>query len=51
MELATDARCKEIGIFGELGTTLDTRVVPSKNGVFWDVTPCSSCKNRRLGGT
>jgi hypothetical protein len=22
-----------------------------KNGVFWDVTPCSSCKNRRFGGT
>jgi hypothetical protein len=21
-----------------------------KNGVFWDVTPCGSCKNRRLGG-
>jgi hypothetical protein len=19
-----------------------------KNGVFWDVTPCGSCKNRRL---
>jgi hypothetical protein len=25
----------------ELGTTL-------KNGVFWDVTPCGSCKNRLL---
>jgi hypothetical protein len=22
-----------------------------KNGVFWVVTPCGSCKNRRLGGT
>jgi hypothetical protein len=22
-----------------------------KNGVIWDVTPCSSCKNRRFGGT
>jgi hypothetical protein len=22
-----------------------------KNGVFWDVTPCGSCKNRSLGGT
>jgi hypothetical protein len=21
-----------------------------KNGVFWDVTPCDSCKNRRSGG-
>jgi hypothetical protein len=22
-----------------------------KNGVFWDVTPCASCKNRRFEGT
>jgi hypothetical protein len=22
-----------------------------KNAVFWDVTPCGSCKIRRLGGT
>jgi hypothetical protein len=22
-----------------------------KNDVFWDVTPCDSCKNRRFGGT
>jgi hypothetical protein len=22
-----------------------------KNGVFWDVTPYGSCKNRRFGGT
>jgi hypothetical protein len=22
-----------------------------KNGVFWDVTPCGTCKNRRFGGT
>jgi hypothetical protein len=22
-----------------------------KNGVFWDVTRCGSCKNRRFGGT
>jgi hypothetical protein len=22
-----------------------------KNGIFWDVTPCGSCKNQRLGGT
>jgi hypothetical protein len=21
-----------------------------KNGVFWDVTPCDSCKNRGFGG-
>jgi hypothetical protein len=24
--------------------------VTMKNGVFWDVTPCGSCKNRRFGG-
>jgi hypothetical protein len=22
-----------------------------KNGVFWVVTPCGSCKSRRFGGT
>jgi hypothetical protein len=22
-----------------------------KNAVFWDVTPCRSCVNRRFGGT
>jgi hypothetical protein len=25
--------------------------VTMKNGVFWDVTQCASCKNRRFGGT
>jgi hypothetical protein len=25
--------------------------VTMKNGVFWDVTPCGSCENRRFGGT
>jgi hypothetical protein len=25
--------------------------VTMKNVIFWDVTPCGSCKNRRLGGT
>jgi hypothetical protein len=25
--------------------------VTMKNGVFWDVTPCGSRKNRRFGGT
>jgi hypothetical protein len=25
--------------------------VTMKNGVFWDVTPCGYCKNRRFGGT
>jgi hypothetical protein len=25
--------------------------VTMNNGVFWDVTPCCSCKNQRFGGT
>jgi hypothetical protein len=25
--------------------------VTMKNAIFWDVTPCGSCKNRRSGGT
>jgi hypothetical protein len=25
--------------------------VTMKNGIFWDVTPCGSCRNRRFGGT
>jgi hypothetical protein len=25
--------------------------VTMKNAVFWDVTPCGSCKNRCFGGT
>jgi hypothetical protein len=25
--------------------------VTMKNGIFWDVTPCDTCKNRRFGGT
>jgi hypothetical protein len=24
--------------------------VTMKDGVFWDVTPCGECKNRRFGG-
>jgi hypothetical protein len=24
--------------------------VTMKNGVFWDVTPCGSCKNQCFGG-
>jgi hypothetical protein len=40
----------------ELGTIMVVRfevftVVTMKNGVFWVVTPCGSCKNRRIGGT
>jgi hypothetical protein len=33
------------GIF--IGTSRQTRTM--KNIVFWDVTPCGSCKNRRFG--
>jgi hypothetical protein len=29
----------------------DFTAVTMKNGVFWDVTPGGSCKNRRFGGT
>jgi hypothetical protein len=25
--------------------------IREKNGVFWIVTPCGSCNNRRFGGT
>jgi hypothetical protein len=25
--------------------------VTMRNVVFWDITPCGSCKNRRFGGT
>jgi hypothetical protein len=25
--------------------------VTMKNGIFWDVMPCGSCKNRRFRGT
>jgi hypothetical protein len=25
--------------------------VTMKNGIFWDVTLCGSCKNQRFGGT
>jgi hypothetical protein len=27
------------------------KAVTMKNSVFWDVTPCGSCKNRRFEGT
>jgi hypothetical protein len=29
----------------------DFTAVAMKNRVFWDVTPCGSCKNRLFGGT
>jgi hypothetical protein len=35
---------------GRLESHDEVRYV-AKNGVFCDVTPCGSCKNRRFGGT
>jgi hypothetical protein len=35
----------------ELSPLLLRPCIGLKNGVFWDVTPCGSCKNRRFGGT
>jgi hypothetical protein len=37
---------KEVNVRFEVYTA-----VTMKNGVFWDVTPWDSCKNRRFGGT
>jgi hypothetical protein len=48
------------GIFGNLHISRfhthfsgakDSKQYLWKNGAFWDVTPCGSCKNRRFGGT
>jgi hypothetical protein len=33
------------------GLSGQSETVVKKNGVFWYVTPCVSCKNRRFGGT
>jgi hypothetical protein len=32
-------------------TTICEQGKTLKNGIFWVVTPCGSCKNRRFGGT
>jgi hypothetical protein len=42
----TDAS-KEVGLEVNVEKTNCTL----NNCVFWDVTPCGSCKNRRFGGT
>jgi hypothetical protein len=39
------------GYGNQTGDTVMKQVLNLKNGVFWDVTPCGSCKNRRFGGT
>jgi hypothetical protein len=50
----------EIGTYSQGHTCLHQHVVLinkgieqalMKNGFFWDVTPCGSCKNRRFAGT
>jgi hypothetical protein len=39
-----------LSILRDVGFEVFTAVT-MKNGVFWDVTPCGSCKYRRFGGT
>jgi hypothetical protein len=36
---------------GVLLSTNKTNSMAIKNGIFWDIMPCGSCKNRRFGGT
>jgi hypothetical protein len=49
--------CRKLDLFlssGEGGLSVKSQVfmaVTMKNTVFWDVTPCCPCKNRRYGGT
>jgi hypothetical protein len=33
------------------GTHTEAASLVLKSAVFWDVTPCGSCKNRRFGAT
>jgi hypothetical protein len=35
----------------KFGASLQLVSTSFKNGVFWHVTPCGSCMNRRFGGT
>jgi hypothetical protein len=35
----------------EVSTRFAVEINAEKNGVFWVITPCGSCKNRRFGGT
>jgi hypothetical protein len=37
-------------LFKPISNFLET-FASMKNGVFWDVMPCGSCKNRQFGGT
>jgi hypothetical protein len=40
--------CTSCGLLS--GTQLHRVSLVMKNGVFWVVTPCGSCENRRFGG-
>jgi hypothetical protein len=44
--------CKEFGEACCLHVRFEVfTAVTMKNGVFWDVTPCDTSKNRRFRGT
>jgi hypothetical protein len=46
--IVADVKCTEISLTVKdiVGFEVFTAVT-MKNGVFWDVMPCGSCKNRR----
>jgi hypothetical protein len=45
--------CVCVCVWGGAANDADLIVTKAhvKNGVFWDVEPCGSCKNRRFGGS
>jgi hypothetical protein len=43
--------CKGTCWFRLVSLSWDVELLPIRNGVFWDVTPCGSCKNRHFEGT
>jgi hypothetical protein len=45
-EFSLDAHCSNNKLFIKLEVFT---AVTMMNAVFWDVTPCGSCKNRRFG--
>jgi hypothetical protein len=48
--IARDQNSKDEGKFSFVRFEV-FKAVTMKNAVFWDVTPCGSCKNRRFGGS
>jgi hypothetical protein len=50
MQAGGDIKQKNENAFKFVGFGVFTPVA-MKNAIFWDVTPCGSCKNRRFGGT